>query len=417
VNVKIRALLKTGLISNLFEWYEWAIYGFLASYLGQLFFNPTHPNLALIQVFAVFSASYLIRPLGSLVLGALSDQKGRSYALKLSFLLMSIPSVLTGLLPTYQQIGGWATVTLICLRLIQSFGAGGEAPILGCYMFENAPTHYHQGILCSTIIASAVGGSLLGSAIAALCNYFFTQEAMLAWGWRIPFLIGLPMSCYIFHIRQYIQDNPSDLKDFTYSKLSAPLVSLVKISIKQTLQATILASFKITVWCTVIVWLPSALHLFLDIPQKVVFLAHSLTLAIMVLLYLGAGWLSTQWGYKPLMILSILGISLIVYPIFLLLKLKLLSVLLLAGFLFGFFLSGIDPLMVQCLGDLFPKAFRSSGMGLSQSLGASIGGLSPMICTYLVHQTGSFTAPAFYIMAFGLLALPVAFKLKSNKTL
>src|SRR5438132_897905 len=120
-----RALRKFALLANLCEWYEFSIYGFLAGTLGQLFFKSTHPTLALIQAFGLFAASYLIRPLGSLFFGSMGDRLGRSHALKLSLILMSVPTILIGLLPTYEQIGSLATLCLLVLRLVQGFGAGG----------------------------------------------------------------------------------------------------------------------------------------------------------------------------------------------------------------------------------------------------------------------------------------------------
>lgn len=416
MNAKIHTLLKTGLLSNLFEWYEFSIFGYLAGYLGRLFFDSAHSSSPLLQVFALFAISHLIRPFGGLIFGPLGDKKGRSYALKLSLFLMSAPTILIGILPTYPVVGSWATGCLLILRLIQAFGAGGERPLLGCYVFENAPLK-HQGLLTSAVIVSGLVGILLGSLVSTLLAWTFNEGTLLSWAWRIPFLLGIPMTYYIFYIRQFIHEGPLDPSPYSpRQKDKSTIISFLTTCKGQLLQSCLLTALAMTCFYTLIIWMPSYLQFFLNIPSKIAFLINTLMLCVMVPLYLSAGWLSDKLGYKRLIVGAILIILLAIYPLFLSLQMKAFGALLVINLMFGLCLSGIDPLMIQCLGHLFPKEMRSSGMGIGHTLGASLfGGTAPWICTWLIHQTGLSTAPAFYIMFFGLLALPVALRLKAPR--
>lgn len=159
-----QSLLKVSLVANIFEWYEFSIYSYLATTFGQLFFKSTHPTIALIQSFALFASSYFMRPIGALFFGTLGDKTSPNNALHYSLVIMATPTVLIGLLPTYDQIGSLATLSLIILRLVQGFGAGGELPVSGCWIFEQSSIQ-KRGILCSTTIVGASAGVLLSSRV------------------------------------------------------------------------------------------------------------------------------------------------------------------------------------------------------------------------------------------------------------
>lgn len=132
-----RKLLRIGVVANIFEWYEFTIFGFLAPLLGELFFKSTRPIISLIQSFSVFSLSYVARPLGSLFFGLMGDRIGRVASVRLSLILMSVPTFLIGLVPTYDQVGILAITSLVILRLIQGFAAGGELPGIALCFFSN----------------------------------------------------------------------------------------------------------------------------------------------------------------------------------------------------------------------------------------------------------------------------------------
>jgi MHS family proline/betaine transporter-like MFS transporter len=198
-----RELLKIGLLANSFEWYEYSIFGFLAGLMGQLFFESTYPIIDLIKGWTLFTTSYLARPLGALFFGLLGHRVGHGKALQFSLLLMAIPTACIGFLPTYSQAGWTGVYLLISLRLIQGFAAGGELPNSGCYVFEMANPQY-RSLLSSALVASGPIGMLLGSLVTTLLMHYFTPLELATWAWRLPFLLSIPLTCFIAYIRYTI---------------------------------------------------------------------------------------------------------------------------------------------------------------------------------------------------------------------
>ena len=177
------------LLGNLLEWYDFAIYGYLAQPLGDAFFPAESNSAALLSSFAVFAVGFLMRPIGSLVLGPLADLYGRRRMLFLSLMLMGGSSLLIGVLPTRTQWGGIATVLLVVLRMVQGLSVGGEYTGSIAFTAELASTR-QRGLLCSFTSSGAQVGIALASLAVAGCSALLGETALMAWGWRIPFLMG-----------------------------------------------------------------------------------------------------------------------------------------------------------------------------------------------------------------------------------
>lgn len=177
------------LLGNLLEWYDFAIYGYLAQALGDAFFPSESNSAALLSSFAVFAVGFLMRPIGSLVLGPLADLYGRRRMLLLSLTLMGGSSLLTGLLPTRLQWGETATVLLVLLRMVQGFSVGGE--YTGSIAFTAELTSAdRRGLMCSFTSSGAQIGIALASLVVAGCSALLGEQALMEWGWRLPFLMG-----------------------------------------------------------------------------------------------------------------------------------------------------------------------------------------------------------------------------------
>lgn len=406
MQVKTRALLKIGLLTNLFEWYEFSIYGYLAGILGQLFFKTTQPVLALLLGFLPFTVSYLVRPAGSLILGLIGDQVSRQKALNLSLFMMSVPTVVIGLLPTYDQIGNLAIVCLVLLRLIQGFGAGGEVPISGCYIFENAEFN-RKGLLGSTVNIGGILGFLTGSLASTLLIWFFDQKTIFNWAWRIPFLLGVPITAYIFYLRKSVFAISAP-----HTKSKNNMTHLFREHKANLLKVILISGFSATCYYSLILWMPAYLTYFIGIPQKVASLMNTIIVCIMSLFWVVSGYLSDRVDYRKLVYCSVLAILFSAFPLFWTFRTQHYELIMLGQCFYALILSGLDAPLVLYSGNSFPSTIRALGMSLGMTLGATLGGMTPLICTWLIHQTGLLTAPAFYIMAFGLLALPAALTLK-----
>lgn len=177
------------LLGNALEWYDFAVYAYVASALGAAFFPANVPALQTMASFGVFAVGYLMRPVGSLVLGPLGDLLGRRQMLSLSIVIMGVSSLAIGLLPTHAQIGMAAGTLLILLRMLQGFSVGGEFTGSITYATE-AASRGHAGFLSSLAVAGGLVGFSLGSLSAALIGWWVGEEAMASWGWRLPFLLG-----------------------------------------------------------------------------------------------------------------------------------------------------------------------------------------------------------------------------------
>jgi MFS transporter, MHS family, proline/betaine transporter len=411
MDIKTRKLLKVGLLANAFEWYEFSIFGFLASIIGVIFFKADQPILQVIQAFSVFSLSYVARPIGSIFFGMLGNKIGQPRAMRISLILMAIPTILIGLLPAYDQIGSIATALLVMLRLVQGFAAGGELPVSICYVLDLASGHAsHKSILCSSIAIGQTIGILCGSLITSLLVTSCSQATLLDWGWRIPFLLGIPMSLVIAYIRQASQQpHPVSHKHAfsisqQWSQLQKPL-----------LKAVCLLSFLILSYYIIAIWMPVYLHTFLGVAPQIAYPINTFVLAMILPFYLTMGYFSQRFGYRRVIVTNTLIMLSIVFPVFIGLQLRP-SFSLLCGLqlLFAFFAS-TTGLFVEVLGELFPAHTRSLGVSLACTLPSTfIGGTAPLVCSYMIHKTGWLLFPAFYILFFGLLALPVALQLKTS---
>ncbi|MCF8127021.1 MAG: MFS transporter, partial [Deltaproteobacteria bacterium] len=178
-----------GVIGNILEWYDFAVFGYYAPIIGTLFFPSENKTISLIKAFGVFATGYLMRPIGGAVFGHIGDRLGRKKALQISVLMMAFPTACLGLVPGYREIGLAAPVILILLRLLQGLSVGGEFIGSMSFIIEIAPAG-RRGLYGSWTVMSAVGGIMIGSLVATLMQNFLGHESMLSWGWRLPFLAG-----------------------------------------------------------------------------------------------------------------------------------------------------------------------------------------------------------------------------------
>ena len=200
-----RTAALAALLGNALEWYDFAVYGYVASALGAAFFPAEVPALQTMASFGVFAVGYLMRPVGSLVLGPLGDLLGRRLMLSLSIVIMGLSSLAIGLLPTHAQIGISAGVLLVLMRMLQGFSVGGEFTGSITYATEAAASG-HAGFLSSLAIAGGLVGFSLGSFTAALIGWAVGQQAMAAWGWRLPFLLGAVVAVLGLWMRRSIPE-------------------------------------------------------------------------------------------------------------------------------------------------------------------------------------------------------------------
>ena len=204
----LRKVIAASAIGNFVEWFDFAVYGFLAVTIASLFFPPGNPTLALLQTFAVFAVSFALRPLGGIVFGILGDRIGRKRVLSITVLLMAGATTLIGLLPTYASIGLVAPLLLALARCLQGFSAGGEYAGACAFLMEHAPTEqkarYGSFVPVSTFAAFACAAGLVFG-----MGFWLDEAQMQAWGWRLPFLIAAPLGLVGLYMRLRLDESPA----------------------------------------------------------------------------------------------------------------------------------------------------------------------------------------------------------------
>src|SRR6185295_7419177 len=190
VEASRRRVVTAGIIGNVMEWYDFAIYGYFARTIGNLYFPSENPTTSLLASFAVFAIGFLMRPLGAILFGHIGDRVGRGPALLWSVVAMAVPTFVMGLLPTYAQIGIAAAVLMLLCRIMQGLAVGGEYTSSAVFLAETADPR-KRGAASAWAPFGAVAGILLGSAVGTLIFNTMPLEQVIAWGWRIPFLLGV----------------------------------------------------------------------------------------------------------------------------------------------------------------------------------------------------------------------------------
>lgn len=391
--------------TNIFEWYEFTVSGYLAFVLGRLFFPHTSNGIAIIESFATFALSYAVRPIGALIWGYLADRYSIKIVLKNTILLMTIPTVLIGLLPTYTQIGIVATVALISIRIIQGFAAGGELPASMTYLHEWSISSKYKNFICSLVNFGGMFGVLLSSFIIFLLYLNFSESAILEWAWRLPFLIGLPLSIIIIYFRRGIvtpDPQPVKLND---TKITTKFwISVVKIFI-------LIAFLQVNVYIEM-VWMPTYLVHFLNIPQIYARVTNTISLVMLIILILLFGFLGSKFNYKKMLLGSVILLTFVSYPLFALLNHANFAILLTIQLIFAVLIAIIEGTFILIICNLFKSKNKNLGMAIGFVIPSAIfGGSAPLICSYFIYSLKFVNFPGLYILILGLFALPVALSL------
>jgi MHS family proline/betaine transporter-like MFS transporter len=382
------------------EWFDFAVYGYLATTIGSLFFPATDPLAATLAAFAVFAVGFFARPIGGFLLGHVADKVGRRSSLSWAIVLMAFSTLSLGLLPTYAQIGALAPVLLVVARMAQGLSVGGELGVSSSFMVEYAPD-LRRGYYGSWGAASGTAGLLLGSVMATLLSSVLSEEALSSWGWRIPFLLGALVGVVGWYIRHRMDDTPLFREiERTEEVESAPIVEVFRNHKKDALTAV-----GFTVGYTVVYWMflsyvPTFVSQVTGLPLSLALLSNSLGLLLAVSTTPALGALSDQVGRKPLLISAMVGFALLTYPAFFLISTGDFFVILAVQLFFGFLVALFDAPTPATLVELFSTKVRASAFCTSYNLTvAAFGGTAPYIATFLVARTGNNTAPAFYVIA------------------
>ncbi|MBI3800162.1 MAG: MFS transporter, partial [Deltaproteobacteria bacterium] len=299
----VQRLIVAGIAGNVMEWYDFAVYGYFAQTIGQHFFPSKDPVASLIAAFGVFAAGFLMRPFGGLVFGHIGDKIGRKAALTLSVIAMAVPTFLIGILPDYAQMGVAASVLIVVLRLVQGLSVGGEYTTSVVFLVEGAAPN-RRGLMGSWSVFGAVAGILLGSAVGALLTSVLSSETVSAWGWRVPFLLGLAVGLSGLYIRRQLPEAP--VQPSNEKPVTSPIVEAFRSEWRALLRVAGFNILNAVGFYMIFVYVVTYLKQIVHIQAAQALDINTINMVILLLLIPAAGALSDRVGRKPLLITSAL---------------------------------------------------------------------------------------------------------------
>jgi MFS family permease len=386
------------------EFYDFIIFVFFAVVIGQLFFPPDIPDwLRQIQVFGIFAAGYLARPLGGIVMAHFGDLLGRKRMFMLSILLMSVPTLAIGLLPTYALIGIWAPLLLLAFRLLQGAAIGGEVPGAWVFVSEHVPPR-HVGFACGVLTAGLTGGILLGSLVAMSVNKIYSPAEVLAEGWRVPFIVGGVFGFISFWLRQWLQETPvfKEMQARQALAKELPLKTVLRehrSSVILTMLLTWLLSAAIVV---MILMTPPLFQKLYAISAATTLLANSLAILALSAGCIVFGGLADRFGPGRVLVAGciMLGISsMLLYQ-----QVSVSAEHINALYAFCGFFVGVIGVVPSTAVKAFPPVVRFSGLSFSYNVAYAVfGGLTPVVVTLLLPVDS--LAPAHYVAGMSVLGV------------
>jgi MHS family proline/betaine transporter-like MFS transporter len=394
-----RRAIVAGSVGNFIEWYEFGVYGFFATIIAARFFSSGDQSSfeSLIATYASFAIGFFFRPIGAAYFGRLGDRIGRKPVLIIVLATMSGATALIGLLPTYATIGLAAPIILTLVRILQGLSAGGEFGGAVSVMTEFAPPG-RRGLYGAWQSFTVALGLLAGAGTSAILASVMSESALESWGWRIAFLLALPLGVIALILRSRLEETPVFQ--------AAPPAEVAPASARETARAIALGIARLMGWSaagyTFLVVIPSYLQSSLHATFHQALVATVVANAGFALAILPAGWLSDRIGRRWVMLTGVVLITVLALPLLNVLQddsaglgAKSAAVFA-AGFVVGL-IAGPGPAM---LAEMFPTNVRYTGLGLAYSLSNAVfSGSAGLIITSLIKSTGNIDVPAYYVMA------------------
>lgn len=386
---------------TIIEFYDFSVYGYLAIVISPLFFPSSHPVTSLLTALAVFGTAYFMRPLGSVFFGFLGDRRGRKVSLMASLFIMGTASTLMGLLPTFSQIGVWAPILLVLTRLLQGFSAGGENGGAATFISESVPKN-KRATYGSVIGLGGTAGFALAAAAAGAMTAVLGPEQMTAWGWRVPFLLSLPLTLFCFWIRRHLEETfeaKSEVKE------GVPLLQLFRTHSRSVVQVVLLAISVNGASYFGFTYLSIHLIQRLEYPSASVYWVATGAIGLSSIFMPLTGRLADRIGNVPVATIGLVGYVLLTYP-----AMAIMGQGIGMAFL-GFILIMINTAFLQvAVFTLVPRLFtpqvRYTGVAFSYNLGVmAAGGSAPFLCVWLIESTGNLMAPAFFVIGAAIVGL------------
>ena len=403
-----------GLIGNVLEWFDFAVYGYFASDIGQQFFPRSSHAAQQLLTFGVFALGFLARPVGSLVLGRVGDRIGRRALLTLSIALMGGATLAIGLLPSYAQIGVAAPLLLLTMRVVQGFSLGGEFTGSMVYTTEQASPAL-RGLISSSTAAGTTIGFIIGSGSAWLVNASLRTDQVATWGWRIPFIASVSLCIIGWLLRRGISETAEGVKA---AGMRPPLIRSVAADWLPIVRTFGIVAMTNAAYYLTFTYAVERRKSLTGEGGEAFLLANTLSLVLVLVCKPLGGWVSDKVGRRRLMMTLTVATMAIIYV-----ALKLMLFGTPAQFTVGQLLLAVPLGMALGLQgamvvEIFPLRTRVTSMSFAYSITLALaGGTAPLVSTWLIETLGHPLAPAYYIMLYGAIGLALMWPMPETNTL
>lgn len=382
-------------LGNGLEMYDFTVYSFFAAIIGQLFFSASGPVTSLLLSLATFGVGFVMRPLGAVLIGNYADKHGRKAALSLTITLMTLGTGLIAFTPSYEHIGIFATISLVIGRLLQGLSAGGEIGAASAALMESNNKN-KRCYMVSWQIASQGAAALCGALIAFTINNTLTPDEVHAWGWRIPFLLGLLIGPVGWYIRRHLDEEPMKNKD-----KSAPFKTVLSKQGKTIVCGVLMIWAGTATMYVEVFYMPTYLIKELNYSPTIAYAVAMLAgILLFTLMPIFGRFCDRLQSRKTLPLIAMLASFVLIYPAFLLLGsgISLVKALFIIGGLIALFAAANSSLFVLIM-EAFQTQYRASGISMIYGFGVTIfGGFTPLFVASMISWSGNKMAPAFYLM-------------------